>query len=766
MLSVTMTNLQMKIIESKSKENFYSCEKTMDKIRIAVQEIAAEEVKNTYENDVLKNYATYLVMEDEDRNLLIQQKVIISLMKSLGITESYTDDNEIRNAANIELKSDRFDVYLTTSERATLKGPILLHCENEGTSIRINDLQIEYVSNDYRTSIASDIIITMPKFTFTESTNGVNYKLVSPFPKFTLVADKSIKLDNSTDNSASTSNIQGSVYAGSGGISIGGLNSNIVNQVNFNGENMITRGNITVSDTAKLHIGILNNPIMPTVWAKNLITNTTSTPAYTTDMNINAICIIQDDLVLEGRKSKVDFQSGAYIGYTGLDNTGKYMSDSSAMMINGSGSSLNLNGLSDLLLAGRAHVSVDDTITHKASDIMTGESIAFKSNQRAYLLPGGFITNILHNPVTQADTAPPTGIPIIDIQNDPTSSTEGINYLEYLATIQYKIAAKQTGSLSGDSTLRYYYFNFLNGKKADKYLKEYMEKYPDSLNSMEPFSLGNVTYPNVVNFTSEIVGNAMSYDAVTNTVTRRDGLSQSKTDDIEVDNVIAEHSLINLIYNTTILDDIKVNKLKELYSKLTHLLTLDSTKVYSEADEVVSSIIKAGGVNKVSTSELELSSTIFTDFVKLASGTDHFVNTLNPSLQSFHIVNGDAEIAADSVFNGILIASGKIKIENGAVIKGILLSTGENGDGTITVGNDVVVNGRIVTTGDINFGHRFSISTNEAIESYLTEIFTKEGLILKEVFKNAETSINIRLGEPALVDLTNMISYENWHKTE
>ncbi|NLO08600.1 MAG: hypothetical protein GX129_01865, partial [Clostridiales bacterium] len=33
MLSVTMTNLQMKMIERKSKENFYTCESTLDEMR-------------------------------------------------------------------------------------------------------------------------------------------------------------------------------------------------------------------------------------------------------------------------------------------------------------------------------------------------------------------------------------------------------------------------------------------------------------------------------------------------------------------------------------------------------------------------------------------------------------------------------------------------------------------------------------------------------------------------------------------------------------
>jgi hypothetical protein len=120
-------------------------------------------------------------------------------------------------------------------------------------------------------------------------------------------------------------------------------------------------------------------------------------------------------------------------------------------MINGSGSSLNLSGLSNLILAGRAHVDISNNSLNKDTEILTGESVAFKSNQRAYLLPEKFITNIRHNPVTQADYST-VGTPVIQIDD----STEAIKYNNYLASTPYKIAAKQTGA----TTLRYYYFNF------------------------------------------------------------------------------------------------------------------------------------------------------------------------------------------------------------------------------------------------------------------------------------------------------------------
>jgi hypothetical protein len=64
-ISLTMTNLQMKIIDSRHNKNFYSSEKVMDKIRSAVLEAAAESIKYVYENDVLNDYAFYLSKEED-----------------------------------------------------------------------------------------------------------------------------------------------------------------------------------------------------------------------------------------------------------------------------------------------------------------------------------------------------------------------------------------------------------------------------------------------------------------------------------------------------------------------------------------------------------------------------------------------------------------------------------------------------------------------------------------------------------------------------
>ena len=768
MLSVTMTNLQMKVLESKSKENFYSCEKAMEEIRVGVQEITADTIKEFYENDVLENYAYYLNLPTEnDRNVDMQNKVAIALLRKLG---GYASDNPIiiTTDTNITPIDNILDDYTTlTLASATLtvsmpqlssKGASIVDSAVIDADVTIQGIKIEYVADEYRSSISTDIKINIPKFTFVEGAQIEHYSMEQPFKKYVLVADGGI----TWNNLSGTNMVQGSVYSGVG-ISLGSLS---VGNLTIKAENIVTRGDIKVTDKAQLKIEKQTGSLVePIIWANNLITDTTnldSTNAPT--MDINAICVIKDDLDLEGNKSNV-MLTGAYAGYTGT-----HTAAGSAMMINGTGATLNLSALSSLILAGRANVSVKDAIINKDADIMTGESIAFKSNQRAYLLPGDFIANILHNPVTGADiTTEPT---IVIPPNDPLAV---INYPSYLATSPFKIAAKQTGG----TILRYYYFNFLNGKLADKYLFDYITKNPDALTTMAPFSLDSVTLPPDSNM--NCVGNIMYYTNESPTIKKvflKKGLSLNPTyvsdsNDSNLDAGIKALQLSDNIYNGTGLKNKSVGELPSLYSKISHLLSLDAATNYENDDDaVVEPSIINGGVASVITIPLS-----GTSFLPINSNGAYTFTNKDASNNYFAKINGDVTIgdtmsSEPVVFNGFMIATGNITIAANSKIKGIIISTGETGAGDFAIGNGVYVNGRLIAAGNINVGSGCTFESketpSESIETYIASIFTEEEPILKYIFGNQERTINFTENLPAsnLVDLSNLISYENWQKVE
>lgn len=776
MLSVTMTNLQMKVIESKSKGNFYSCETAMEEMRVAVQEITAETIKDVYKNSVLTNYAYYAGESEGVSNKEIQNMVTRALLYKLS---GFASSDLINTNEVITPDTNVLAAYTTSSSNLTVTKPTL-YSEgatvistvvdgetietSSGAYVTIKGIKIEYVKDDYRTAIVSDIRVDIPEFTFTQGTQIVHYRMEQPFENYVLITDGGIISNNQTG----TNNITGNVYAGDSGITVKSqLNGS--HQVNMNGGNIVTRGNITVTNTAQLMIG---ETIKPIVWAKNLIINTEIVDSTTFPvLDIKGICIIKDDLTLEARNSDVTL-SGAYIGYTGT-----HSAEGSAMMINGSGSSLVLDNLKSLILVGRAHVSVSDLILDKDSDILTGESIAFKSNQRAYLVPGKFIDNILHNPVTSADIAQESGAPTVSIIDDPIAE---INYPSFVAEAPsnpFKIAAKQTGG----TTLRYYYLNFRNGKLADDYLNLYASKYPNVLNTMASFSLGSVTLPTSGDVFC--VGNLMSYSS--GVVTLTNGLSNSgeyalDTDDTNLD----EHMLILPLTGTAyvgselaVIPDLKLGMLPGLYSKISHLLTLDTAKVYNEADQVVRSNIINGGIDYIiGDNSLVLSDPSIT-LTKYNGSASYTYSLTGPSQKSLILVGkdgGDAAdviIAAGSEFNGILVTKGNVFIGDNVKIRGLIISTGENtAESKITVGNGVQVDGRLVAAGNIIMGRdcTFEIKQAEATEDYIASIFESEGSILKYLFRNPVMTVSITETDTVanLVDLSNMITYENWKKIE
>jgi hypothetical protein len=759
MLSVTMTNLQMKMLESKSKKNFYSCEAIMEKIRVAVQEIASDSVKQVYEGDVLVNYASYLTMPEADRNEKIQKSVMARFLKTVGGYPDDYDDNELISS-EISVKDGFFLTYLTTEENGAVTWP-LMKCEPSGDTwaIRMKDITINYVDpeDDYRSSITSDILITMPEFSFKDGDETVDYNMLQPFADYVMLADGRI----TSDNLAGTTSISGNTYAGDGGIQMNGHH-----QVQMDGEIIVTRGDIKVSNTASLTIGTTTSPV---IWADNLVTETSGTePSYTTDLNINGISVIKDDLVLNGVNSNVNLLSGAYIGYTGI-----HTASGSAIMINGSGSSLNMEHLSELILAGRAHVSVQDNTLNRDSDILTGESVAFKSNQRAYLIPGEYIfdinTNpINHNPITQEDfTNPAIGTPSVSLPYDAA--------VQYAST-PYKIAAKLTGS----TTLRYYYYNFADGKSADTFLRQYMAAYPDVMDQMEPFALGQVKLPDTG--ARMAVGNLMSYNTTTG-VELSDGLSSdpSYADDTALDSYIADLTLTNPVY-PALLQSAKVGTLTDMYSQLSHLLLIDSSKAYNVDADTVASKITAGGIDyiidsikntKIVPQGTDYNSTESFDTDKAFEGDDPIAKTfwavngnvtINRTFNGYLFASGNVIINAN--FNGFLAAKGDITIADGVKVSGMILSTSENGTGTVTVGNFAEVSGQLITTKDIKLGQECKLSAATIPSDQIQTLFDSEEVILSAIFRNPVT-VNITMTQStSLVDLSQMISYDNWRKTE
>ena len=759
MLSVTMTNLQMKMLERKAKENFYTCEIILDEIRTGLHELTLEETRDIYENEILKNFSDYVTKTEYDINVKLKDMVSQALIRKLGNAVGFSD-SDLQGGALVDPKdNDIFDTYSpdpldSNISRELLIGKMKIESETVVIAgenkyqvrIVVRDIDVKLTKNDFESRICTDIVVELPEFSFEDGTQTTVYRMEHPYREYALVTDGEIISDHKFgEGSSGLNTINGSVYAGEG-ITIGSQMDGY-HSMNIFGNNIVTRGDITVKNTGSLNIEGAALPAM--VWANNLITDTDSTNTiFPTGIAIDGICLIKDDLTLDGFKSQVTLD-GAYVGYTGNRS-----SLGSSIIVNGNESSLDLSGLDSLILAGRAHISVDDNDgSDSVTDIMTGESVAIKSNQKAYLIPGRFITNIEHNPITNEDIST-HGVPGVSFTNlDPIYD---INYPAYVDTSHpFKIASRQTVEMQASTILSYYYLAFQNGKLADLYLSEYDESL---LNNTSPFTIDSIRLPDLTDPAKEVkvVGNMTSYDAISSTIDIYEGLSGGYTSDADVNELISSSTLVHAVYQGSSIHNYMVDSLDASYSKISHLLSLESSRVYKDEEVVESTVIP--------------------------SGVDEFLVLGNPEVEykgssevfdeaktegKIIIVNGNATINND--ITGMMIVYGDVTITDGVKISGLIVAIDKNpaeeaitGTSRITVGNDVTIDGKLVAMGNIILGSNNQINSSE---SRTEDLFANQSEVLKNIFRNLDQSI-LYTTNPSdkLVDLSSMIYYRNWRR--
>jgi hypothetical protein len=765
-------NLQMKRVESKSKVNFYSCETALEEIRIGLQELTIKKLQLVYEEALVKYTQDYATLSDSELNNQLKLNVRIKLE-----TELSNDLNTIR---------DKFIEFLSTYPAGTFKVSLGGVVYNDD-KITFLDTKIEYLNNDYLTTITSDLVILIPKFTADATGTPSELHMEQYYQGYSLVADGGIY----SLNSDGTTTITGNVYAGEDGITVKDTtpDANALNQhqISFSSNDIVTRGDITVIDSASLTVGDMTQSATSSiVWADNIKTQTTinylpGSPLHT-KLTMNAINILEDDLSVDGIKSEVKLK-GALIGYTKTNKAkaelqGKAIG--SSITVNGSGSSLNLKELSALVLAGRAYVTIEEDSVSYTSMILTGESLALKSNQKAYLLPGAFLSNIMHNPVTQKDIAP-SGNVIVQIT--------GNNYTDYIdSVVPYKTVAKQIIDGTGSaSTLWYYYMNFANGIKADAYMHQFMQTKASELVMNDTFILSEVSKPDIGRV--ESVGNLMFYNPEEaeplKHVPGKSSLYNITEQDSKVDEYIANlkfdelnDSLNYNVFSSTYLKGKQVSMLSGLYSQMSHLLIKGS---YSPEDQVVDATVSLGGIIQVTNENIAgyaLNSPDFQYYQSIGNYTWDKDNT-HQTDKSILVVKGDVTIADNSYFNGLLIATGNVAIGQNVSINGLIIAAKESSStGNVTIGDNSSIRGRVVAGNNIMLGKNSIINCNTTltfdtsltVDQFLSDLFDKDAKLLMKLFKNPNAipiSINNSQGDLIEVDrLSNLVIYENWRKDQ
>lgn len=451
LLSATATNLQMKKIDQRSKHNFYETESAFDEIKTGLEELVASALEEAYIR-VMENYITY---SKEQKKQLFSKTFIDEMAEQLGGSSDafFYNTSELSNF----IKQSPAQLKVAEGKNLLLKDTF---DPSMPQFITLKNVTVSYTDhNNYKTSISSDIVINTPNLDFDDikMTERVHFPV---FPDYSLISDQGISLD-----AAMNVKVEGNLYAGVDGIYLNHGSSLYLS----GGRDIITRGDIQVAERSMLKISDY-----PSIWAKNMATLKGSNTASPTIIDIEGKCYIADDLMLNAKYSDVTIR-GEYYGYSYRAAKGGLSEDelqsaenSSAVIINGSNSKLNLEGTDTLLISGRAYLDPTSRGNESGLDqgkVFTGESLAVKGNQYAYLVPSEYLWSG-SNPVTAAEySSKPAGVAEVDYSKLPADASLDLrDYVDGYSKIFYQ---------SGTQNLIYYYLKFKSEEKANEYLQDY-----------------------------------------------------------------------------------------------------------------------------------------------------------------------------------------------------------------------------------------------------------------------------------------------------
>lgn len=668
-LTAAVINRQMKQVNITSKDNFYTAEAVLEELLIGIEETANEEMKLAY-TEMLTKYAS---IPDVERVNSFKKKFVNDFFKELTssdtnpyvLSSSDIFDNYIHNFQKLDESDDsnkegyKFD---------TSKTIIVLNNTGDDSNkynVTIMNLSVSYLDkNGYETSITTDVVFNTdyPKLTYsTKSDRGIFYN------EYAIIADGYLSKDKDSTN---PTEIYGSIYAGDGIKAIG-------QKLNIYSENIITRKNIEAIDKACITIKGSKNAILANIWAQSIITkisnsNVASQNNPTTYFDIYANCYMANDLTLNAPYGNVIIK-GNYYGYatTGFLETTNKMgkeNESSAISVNASNSTLDMRGVEKLWVAGKSYIMVPVKAEAGMDDmyqILMGESISYKGNQAAYLIPGDCFVGIGHNPMTVAEYGKMNNNNLLDNNYEAYLDISlgykytGIKLEDYLKpnNPSQKLFVRfinDDGNMS--ESMVYLYMNFTNPDAASDYFNAYADINKERLDAqMDNMKLGSILFNPESTVNS---GNALYYelskDGNGNKIAISNILPRSKINGLQLSYGSKELIDNELLYRTD-------------YSGLIYKLDAGSAKDVSAGDNstpLTENLIDydkliAEAANKADKSAYK-SEDNDSEFIMIIDGDYPITKTNCEKNYGLVVATGNVTVKDDCEFKGMIIAKGSI----------------------------------------------------------------------------------------------------------
>lgn len=761
LLWMSYINYKIKVNDIRNKNSFYSAETVMEQIVAGLQKETSDAVAVAYQ-EVLSNWEE--LGSESNRYSSFASMYLDTLVKHLrdsekgdgyysrDILEGYVDTTIWGNVNKTAWNNgtDETDV-------SKAKAPVMELVN--GNSLVLRNVFVSYMDGDRLSIVNTDLCLDVPEIVFTQSGS------IDDLYDYLLIGNQGIGL---TQGSGQVTG-DGSIYAGTddkgkGGIIINPASSLAIN----NGRYVISKGEIDVVGPGAGFIVRDAKETGSSVYAKNL-------DLQSGTISLDSKTYIANDLTLSGNGSRATLTK-EYYGYgtstaTGLEGDPTDQENSSAIIINGQNSTVDMSGVNTLMLAGRAYIgtnttkeeldqnaaaAVEDAGKKNEKAVLMGESITVKGGQIAYLVPTECLgiyngeTIIGQNPLTQdqatkmqaykdqygtdfkeVDFTRPVGR--LGGQSLAFFGVADMDHIRKVST-QYVGGGTESKSLTyyylvmdADNAAKYYQTYYLNGSNKES-IDHYFKKYATGGILLGDYTSAQNSYT--------ILGNALVSDA----------LSQSG-----VSLLASTNTTTNTMTPAEVFQ--KSGEIANVYKGLTTNLSENGASA-STFRNVFDSVIK----DKITT--------------KQADGTDH-VDTIQEYLVN-NGTGGTMEFTTEDGLKGI-ITTGNYTLSSatgGASKVRLIVSLGD-----IMIDRNftglAIAKGTITIKGAITNGASSLKRNKMELYKVLNATTGAEGDTITPMafFVNGETSLADGAQEAPTddagnlnIDYTGIVRYVNWEK--
>ena len=682
LLWMSYVNYKIKVNDIRNKNSFYSAETVMEQIVAGLQKEASDSVAVAYQ-EVLSNWEA---LENETNRYSIFASVYLdTLVKHLRNSEKgdgYYNRDILMNYVDTEIwKNVNQTAWKNGTDEADAEKEPVMELVN-GNSLILHNVFVSYVDGDRLSIVSTDLCLDAPEIVFTRSGS------VDDLYDYLLIGNQGISL---TKGSGQVTG-DGSIYAGideatgKGGITINPASSLAIN----NGRYVISKGEIDVIGPGAGFIVRDAKETGSSVYAKSL-------DLQSGMISLDSKTYIANDLTLSGNGSKATLTK-EYYGYgtsteTGLEDRTTDQENSSAIIINGQNSTVNLSGVNTLMLAGRAYIGtnttkkdLDQNTEKNEKAVLMGESITVKGGQIAYLVPTECLgvysgeTLIGQNPLTQdqatkmqaykdqygeefreVDFTRPVGR-----LGGETLASFGVENMDHIR----KVSTQYVGGGTESKSLTYYYL-VMDADDAARYYQTYYQQDNNKEmidNYFKKYATGGIL---LGDYTSKqnsytILGNALVSDALS-----QSGVSLFTSADTTTDRTLTPAEVfqksadIANVYKglTTNLseDGASASPLQNVFESVIKKEITMKQEDGSEQKEPIQKYLMDNGGTMEFTTEDGLKGIITTGNYTLSSATGGASNV--------RLIISLGDIMIDRNFTGLAIAKGTITID-GATGKG------------------------------------------------------------------------------------------------